>query len=98
MALYEYSCHRCGRFDVQLPMGTAPAECGCPVCSGTARRVYSPPALKATSSAIAGVREQDERSRETPSVVSEVPSAGGRPADFHPGALRPEVAARLPRS
>ncbi|MGW7257477.1 FmdB family zinc ribbon protein [Streptomyces sp. NPDC054834] len=91
MATYEYSCSRCGAFDVRLPIGAAPARQRCPRCSAQARRVYSAPALVSTSPAVTALREQEERSRENPAVVTRVPPrrAAQRPA--HP------AVARLPR-
>jgi putative FmdB family regulatory protein len=91
MATYEYFCNRCGSFDVKLPIGTAPTEHACPQCSNTARRVYSSPATAFTSPAVAGLREQEEKSRENPAVVTHV-----RPQE---DALRPvnPALARLPR-
>ena len=92
MATYEYSCHRCGNFDVRLPIGTAPPEYGCPVCRTTARRVWSSPALSVMPNLLKGLREQEEQSRESPSVVTEVPPARGRqPERVHP------AVAHLPR-
>jgi putative FmdB family regulatory protein len=91
MATYEYSCTRCGSFDVKLPIGTAPAGQVCPQCGNSARRVYSSPATAFTSPAVAGLREQEEKSRENPAVVTRVP-----PKDVAPRPVHPAVA-RLPR-
>jgi putative FmdB family regulatory protein len=91
MATYEYSCNDCGPFDVKLPIGTAPAEYVCPKCRGRARRVYSPPATAFTSPAVAGLREQEEKSREIPTVVTRVPPKEATPRHVHP------AVARLPR-
>jgi len=91
MATYEYSCNRCGSFDVKLPIGTAPAEQVCPQCSDTARRVYSSPATAFTSAAVVGLREQEEKSREDPAVVTRVPPRQAPPRPAHP------ALARLPR-
>jgi putative FmdB family regulatory protein len=91
MATYEYSCNRCGSFDVKLPIGTAPTEQVCPQCSDTARRVYSSPATAFTSSAVASLREQEEKSREAPAVVTRVPPEQAAPRPAHP------ALARLPR-
>lgn len=91
MATYEYSCNRCGSFDVKLPIGTAPTEQVCPQCSGKARRVYSSPATAFTSPVVAGLREQEEKSREDPAVVTRVPPRQAEPRPTHP------ALARLPR-
>jgi putative FmdB family regulatory protein len=79
MATYEYSCGRCGLFEVRLPIGTAPVSYGCPVCAGTTRRVFSAPGLRATPQAVASLHERQEQSREAPAVVSEVPPRAGAP-------------------
>ncbi|WP_157977368.1 FmdB family zinc ribbon protein [Streptomyces triticisoli] len=91
MATYEYSCSRCGVFDVRLPIGTAPTQLSCPRCSTTARRAYSSPALVSTSPALAGLREQAEKSREDPAVVTRVPPRTATTRSVHP------AVARLPR-
>ncbi|SDN09925.1 FmdB family zinc ribbon protein [Streptomyces wuyuanensis] len=91
MATYEYSCSLCGPFDVKLAIGTAPQTYGCPVCSAVARRVFSAPALSVMPHGVASLHEREEKSREAPAVVSEVPS-GKRPQP------RPHPAlSRLPR-
>lgn len=92
MATYEYCCSRCGSFDVKLPIGTAPARQNCPRCSGAARRVYSAPALAATSPAVTALHEREEASRENPEVVRRVPAGPAAPAPAHP------ALARLPRT
>ncbi|MFF4014085.1 FmdB family zinc ribbon protein [Streptomyces sp. NPDC001843] len=91
MATYEYSCSRCGLFDVRLPMGTAPSRYGCPRCSGAARRVFSSRGLALTAPAVAGLREQEAKSRENPAVVTRVPAKEAAPRPVHP------AVARLPR-
>ncbi|MFI2261367.1 FmdB family zinc ribbon protein [Streptomyces tubercidicus] len=92
MATYEFQCSRCGPFDVKLAIGTAPATYDCPVCAGAARRVYSAPGLTLTPHAVAGLHDQEERAREAPAVVSEVPSRRTVPRRPHP------ALSRLPRS
>ncbi|UUN25562.1 FmdB family zinc ribbon protein [Streptomyces sp. FIT100] len=91
MATYEYLCSRCGPFDVKLAIGTAPGLHGCPTCAGTARRVYSPPALTKTSHEAASLHALEEKAREAPAVVSEVPSHSKVPPRPHP------ALSRLPR-
>lgn len=91
MATYEYSCSRCGAFDVKLPIGTAPAQTSCPQCSATARRMYSSLTLMSTSPVLAALREQEEKSREAPEVVTRVPPRTTAPEAVHP------AIARLPR-
>ena len=91
MATYEYSCNRCGFFDVRLPVGTAPTQHACPRCSGAARRVYSSHGLAFTSPPLLGLRGQGEESREKPTVVTRVPPRAGAAKPVHP------AVARLPR-
>ncbi|GAA3156393.1 hypothetical protein GCM10010521_50580 [Streptomyces rameus] len=91
MATYEYRCGRCGSFDVKLPIGTAPDAWDCPVCAAAARRVYSVPGLARTSAAAAALHTREERSREAPDVVSEVPPGRTAPRQPHP------ALSRLPR-
>ncbi|TKA04680.1 FmdB family zinc ribbon protein [Actinacidiphila oryziradicis] len=79
MATYEYSCSRCGPFEVRLAIGTAPVSYGCPVCAGAARRVFSAPGLRATPEAVASLHDRQEQSREAPAVVSEVPTRARAP-------------------
>ncbi|MHA5049505.1 FmdB family zinc ribbon protein [Streptomyces sp. SD15] len=91
MATYEYRCSRCGPFDVKLAIGTAPAAYGCPVCAGTAKRVYSSPGLALTSHTVTALHEREEQSRDAPAVVSEVPPGRRVPRRPHP------ALSRLPR-
>ncbi|CAM5350563.1 MULTISPECIES: FmdB family zinc ribbon protein [Streptomyces] len=69
MAVYEYSCASCGRFEERLAMGSAPGTRDCPACGGDAKRVYAPPGLAFTPASVAASREREERSREVPEVV-----------------------------
>ncbi|WP_443058173.1 FmdB family zinc ribbon protein [Streptomyces sp. NBC_00820] len=97
MATYEYLCSRCGSFDVTLPIGTAPKAYGCPDCAGAGRRVYSAPGLAHTPHAVAALHAREERSREAPAIVSEVPPRGEAPPR---GRARPPAhpaLSRLPR-
>jgi putative regulatory protein, FmdB family len=91
MAIYEYTCSRCGDFDVRLALGTAPQTCACPTCAQPARRVFSVPGLAATSKTVLTHREREERSGEAPEVVSEVPRGRRTARRSHP------ALARLPR-
>jgi len=92
MATYEYSCSRCGPFEVRLAIGTAPVSYGCPVCAGSARRVFSAPGLRATPEAVSFLEDRQQQSREAPEVVSQVPPRAGAPVS------RPHPAlSRLPR-
>ncbi|MGH3344018.1 MAG: FmdB family zinc ribbon protein [Carbonactinosporaceae bacterium] len=93
MALYEYSCPDCGRFDVHRAMGTAPGSIDCPTCSRPARRAFSPPLLSQTPRTLGTLLDGEERSRESPEVVSERPS---RPRPRSNPRPHPALA-RLPR-
>ncbi|MFF4750070.1 FmdB family zinc ribbon protein [Streptomyces sp. NPDC002514] len=92
MATYEYLCGRCGSFDVKLPIGTAPKDYGCPVCTGAARRVFSSSGLSGTSPKVTALHAREEQSREAPAVISELPP-GVRPVRKRP---HPALS-RLPR-
>jgi putative FmdB family regulatory protein len=87
MATYEYDCPRCGRFETHEPIGTAADSIACPECRRPARRIFSAPHLTTVPEWLAAARAREERSREEPEVVTEVPS--GQP-------LPPP--SRLPRS
>ncbi|WP_351228238.1 FmdB family zinc ribbon protein [Streptomyces sp. NPDC002133] len=91
MATYEYLCSSCGPFDVKLAIGTAPTVHGCPVCAGTARRVYTSPGFTQSSHTVAALHEREEQSRDAPAVVSEVPPRRAVPRRPHP------ALSRLPR-
>ncbi|GHF84665.1 FmdB family zinc ribbon protein [Streptomyces thermodiastaticus] len=91
MTTYEYSCARCGRFEKQLAMGSAPGTHACPACGGEARRVYSPPGVTRVPASVAVLREREERSREAPEVVRR-----GK-ATSHPSRPAHPALARLPR-
>ncbi|WP_369011198.1 FmdB family zinc ribbon protein [Streptosporangium carneum] len=90
MATYEYACQDCGRFDVHLPIGTAPLSRGCSACGRDARRVFSPPSFSRVPPALSAAFGREERSRDAPEVVSDVPRRRA-PRPPHP------ALARLPR-
>ncbi|REF36290.1 FmdB family zinc ribbon protein [Thermasporomyces composti] len=93
MATYEFSCRSCGTFDLRMPMGSAPGVTACPDCGDAARRVYSAPRMRRLSPTIRSLRDLEEKSREAPDVVTEVPPRRtSRPAPPPNPALR-----RLPR-
>lgn len=91
MATYEYRCLDCGRFEVHLPIGTAPAECDCPECHLPAGRVFSSPYLSRVPSVVTAALAREEQSQEAPEVVTSVPSQRRRQRPPHP------ALARLPR-
>lgn len=73
MAMYEYQCARCGRFDIRLPIGTAPERHRCPDCSAPARRAFTAPMLGRGSSPLTRMWERAEKSQDEPEVVTRVP-------------------------
>ena len=90
MAIYEYDCAQCGRFETQQPMGAVAAARDCPECHQPARRVFSAPHLTGMSGPLRRAHALAERSADEPEVVTTVP---GRQS-----AARPNPAlARLPR-
>lgn len=87
MATYEYVCLDCGRFDVHLPIGTAPLSRDCSACEREARRVFSPPNFSRVHPALSAALGREERSRDAPTVVSGIPgrrrSRPPHPASAH---------------
>ncbi|MEV4163389.1 FmdB family zinc ribbon protein [Nonomuraea dietziae] len=73
MATYEYRCADCGRFEVHLPIGSAPADCDCPECHRAARRVFSSPHLTRVPSTLSAALSREEQSQEAPEVVTSLP-------------------------
>jgi putative FmdB family regulatory protein len=93
VAVYEYQCNRCGRFDVRLAIGTAPEDYRCPECASASRRVFTPPLLGNTSKQLGALLSREEQSRDDPEVVHQLPARPG---------IRPEppthpALARLPK-
>ena len=43
MAIYDYRCDDCGRFEQRMPMGTATATVACPSCGRDAKRIFAVP-------------------------------------------------------
>jgi putative FmdB family regulatory protein len=75
MATYEYRCDQDGAVEVTRALGTAPESIVCPVCSGEARRVFSPPMLTPTPPALRGALDHEEKTRHEPDVVTSLPPA-----------------------
>ncbi|MBE1605251.1 zinc ribbon domain-containing protein [Actinopolymorpha pittospori] len=84
MAQYEFSCPRCGRFEVRMPMGSAPDIRVCPGCAGTASRVYSTLGLNRSPGVVGAFREREDRSGDSPPVVSRLPAGRRRRSPSHP--------------
>lgn len=79
MAIYEFRCEQDGLFEVNQPLGTAPAFVPCTVCGRESRRVISAPMLRTGSrSAWTAVIDHAEKSRFEPEVVTSLPSNGTR--------------------
>ena len=77
MAIYEYRCAGCGRFERSMPMGTAPSALACPTCGHDAKRVFSVPMTSRLSKPLATMLAREEASRDYPEVVDHVPKRGG---------------------
>ena len=92
MTLYEYTCARCGSFEIALPIGTAPAAARCAACGAEAPRRFSAPSLPASGASLRRAREAAERSAYEP-VVTAGPPASPRVRPRPPNPLQ----ARLPR-
>jgi putative FmdB family regulatory protein len=73
MPTYQYSCARCGLFEVDRAMGTAARTEGCLTCGAPSRRSYVAPSLNRTSRLIAEAITRAERSQDQPEVVRSVP-------------------------
>lgn len=77
MAVYEYVCVQHGRFDARFAIGTAPDENQCPICHAIARRAFSPPMLGLVPQSANALFGREERSSDSPEVVTEVPPKVG---------------------
>jgi putative FmdB family regulatory protein len=84
MAGYLYRCERCGPWEVQRPIGTAESTSTCPVCGTIGRRLFTPPLLARTPTAMARARLHEEASRDAPEVATAVPPQRSRPAPRDP--------------
>jgi putative FmdB family regulatory protein len=92
VAVYEYVCPQDGRFDIRRAIGTAPDFEYCPTCHSSSRRAFSPPMVGLVGKPAKTLLAADERSSDSPTVVTEVPPKVGKPAPPPHPAL-----ARLPR-
>lgn len=92
MAIFEYRCDDHGTFEVNRPMGAAEPRTACIACGAKAARVFSPPRLARTSQAVSVARDLEEKSRDSPDVVTSLPARPRRPARPADPRLR-----RLPR-
>lgn len=69
MTSYEYRCRTCGPFSIARAMGDALSQTACPECGGVARRVFTPPGLSRTRTALATAISRAEASATEPAVV-----------------------------
>jgi putative FmdB family regulatory protein len=77
--VYQYRCAEHGVFEVTLAMGAAAAWRRCAGCNADARRVFSPPLLSRTPTAVTAAIEHAEKSRFEPEVVAApAPRPGAR--------------------
>lgn len=83
MAIYEYRCPECGRFEIARQMGSAPPTCACAQCGGAAQRAYSAPLVNRTPRPLAEALTRAEKSRDEPEVVTTIP---GPPPERRPQA------------
>ena len=93
MAIYDYRCDECGRFEQQMPMGTAAASTVCPSCGEDAKRLFAVPMTYRTPKPLARMLAREEASRDYPQVVDWVPP---RRRPRRPTSPNPALA-RLPR-
>lgn len=86
MATYEYRCFQCGVIERDLTWGSAPTSLTCSSCGREARRVYSPPMVYRTAKPVNRALEREEKSRDEPEVVTQVPPSNRQPpaASEHP--------------
>jgi putative FmdB family regulatory protein len=85
MPIYEYSCERCGEFEVYLPVSAAGQPGRCPECTLEARRRFSAPMTRQSSDAQRSAFAREERSRHEPGRASaptgaEMPHRHGGPS------------------
>ncbi|RKS76957.1 putative FmdB family regulatory protein [Actinomadura pelletieri DSM 43383] len=80
MVTYQYRCAQCGPFDLTLPMGEARPEQRCAQCEGTARRVFTAPALTRPGAPLTRALDAQQASRHEPQVVTAPPPARRSPA------------------
>jgi len=93
LATYSYRCDSCGGFDERAEIGAAAGSVSCPACARPARRVFSPPMLSRTPAGVAALHRMEERSKDSPPVVS---APAGAPRRRQPVTRNP-LHAKLPR-
>ena len=95
MTTFSYRCAEDGSFDVVRPIGTALKVMTCPTCGTDAVRVYTAPMLSFAPASLMRVIEGTEMTRETPAVVSALPSTA-KARRTSPTSANPALS-RLPR-
>ena len=85
MATYEYRCFQCGVIERAVTSGGA-SVVTCSTCGREARRVYSPSMVYRTAKPVARSLEREQKSRDEPEVVTQVPLSSRQPpaASEHP--------------
>jgi putative FmdB family regulatory protein len=73
VAVYDYRCDDCGRFEQRMPMGTATAAVACPSCGQDAKRIFAVPMTNRTPKPLARMLAREEASRDYPQVVNRLP-------------------------
>ena len=71
MAIYAFTCTRCGPFELMRPMAESAAPARCPSCGAAARRVFTPPGLALLAAPMRRVLDEEHRSAHEPDVVTE---------------------------
>lgn len=79
MALYEFSCSRCGPIEQFFSMGSAPSAVECPSCGASAVRQITAPRLSIAGSSAFKLIDATEKTAHEPQVVTgSLPSSGRR--------------------
>jgi putative FmdB family regulatory protein len=74
--IYEFTCARCGTFDVARSVSEVAEPARCPGCGDAGRRRFTPPGVALLSTPVRRGLELEERSAHEPAVVS---NKHGRP-------------------
>jgi putative FmdB family regulatory protein len=75
---YRYRCATCGTFDLVRPMARLAEREPCPGCAEPAHRVFGAPALRSLDPAVRRALTAQERSADSPRVVTSVPPSTRR--------------------
>lgn len=73
MPTYSYTCVVCGGFDILRRMAEVGSETSCPICGRPSRRVYGAPALRGLDLGVRKALDAQERSADSPAVVTSLP-------------------------